>query len=120
MSESSRSPSDIFPRRLREARELRELNQEGLARLTGLQASAISHFETGARKPSFDNLKRLADALKVTTDYLLGRVEQPTGLAGADRIHRHLEKLTGTDRVTAEDLIEMLAKRAEDKKRRQE
>ena len=111
MPESSR-PSDIFPQRLREARELRDLNQEGLARLAKLQPSAVSHFETGARKPSFDNLKRLADALDVTTDYLLGRVDDPTGLAGADRMHRHVSKLKGSDRKFAEDVIEMLAERA--------
>ena len=112
----SRSSSNIFPQRLRSAREIRELNQEKLARRAGLQASAISHFETGTRKPSFDNLKRLADALNVTTDYLLGRVEDPAGLAGADRIYRHLEQLKGSDRKTAEDMIEMLARRAKERR----
>ena len=116
----STTPSDIFPQRLRAARELRDLNQAELARRAGLQASAVSHFETGARKPSFDNLKRLADALKVTTDYLLGRVDDPAGLAGADRIHRRLGQLKGTDRSFAEDMIEMLAKRAEERYRQEE
>ena len=118
MPESS-TPSDLFPQRLRAARELRKLNQSELARRAGLQASAISHFETGARKPSFDNLKRLADALKATTDYLLGRVNDPAGLAGAERIYRHLGQLEGLDRSMAEDMIEMLAERAE-KRRQQE
>jgi transcriptional regulator with XRE-family HTH domain len=112
----STSPSEIFPQRLRAARELRELNQAELARRAGLQASAVSHFETGARKPSFDNLKKLADALDVTTDYLLGRVDDPGGLAGADRIHRHLGQLKDSDRHFAEDMIEMLAKRARDRR----
>ncbi len=116
----STTPSDIFPQRLRAARELRKLKQGELARLAGLQASAISHFETGARKPSFHNLKRLADALKATTDYLLGRVDDPAGLAGAERIHRHLGQLTGSDRSMAEDMIEMLAKRAEERNRQEE
>ncbi len=113
----STNPSNLFPQRLRAARELRELNQGQLAHRTRLQASAVSHFETGARKPSFDNLKRLADALNVTTDYLLGRVDDPAGLTGADRIHRHLGQLKGSDRKTAEDMIEMLAKRAEERNR---
>ncbi len=119
MSEST-TPSDIFPQRLRAARKLRGLNQGELARRAGLQASAISHFETGARKPSFDNLKRLADALKVTTDYLLGRVDDPAGLAGADRIYRHLGQLKGSDRHLAEEMIEMLAKRAEQRSKQDE
>ena len=94
------------------------MNQGQLAHRARLQPSAVSHFETGARKPSFDNLKRLADALSVTTDYLLGRVDDPAGLAGAERIHRHLGQLTGSDRKTAEDMIELLAERARQRKAR--
>ena len=105
-------PSNQFPQRLRAARELRELSQGKLGNRAKLQASAVSHFETGARKPSFDNLRKLADALEVTTDYLLGRVSDPAGLAGSDRIYRNLGHLTGSDRKTAEDMIEMLANRA--------
>ena len=114
MSESS-PPSHVFPERLRAARELREFNQSKLGDRAGLQASAVSHFETGARKPSFENLKRLADALDVTTDYLLGRVDDPAGLAGAEKIHRHLGELSGSDRKTAEDMIELLARRARER-----
>lgn len=114
-----RSPvSKLFPQRLRAARELRELNQVQLASRANLQASAISHFETGLRKPSFDNLKRLADALDVTTDYLLARVDDPAGFGSAERIHRHLGQLTGSDRKTAEEMIEILAMRAQRRSRR--
>ena len=75
-------------------------------------ASAISHFETGTRKPSFDNLRRIADALEVTTDYLLGRVTDAQALAGADRLHRHLDRLTSDDREIAEDFLKLLADKA--------
>ena len=81
MEESTR-PSEVFPERLRTAREKRGLSQGDLANRARFQASAISHFETGTRKPSFDNLRRLADALEVTTDYLLGRVTDDQALAG--------------------------------------
>ena len=81
---TSSAPSGAFPERLRSAREKRGLSQGELAKRAGFQASAISHFETGSRKPSFDNLRRLADALEVTTDYLLGRVTDMQALAEAD------------------------------------
>lgn len=110
------SPSEQFPSRLRTAREYRGLTQGELAQKTGMQPSAISHFETGARKPSFDNLRILGDTLDVTTDYLLGRVEEFKALAGADRMHRHYDSLTSSDRKMADELIEMLAKRAKDKR----
>ena len=117
MKESSR-PSEVFPERLRAARDKRGLNQGDLAKRAGLQASAISHFETGTRKPSFDNLRRLADALDVTTDFLLGRVKELDGLAGADKLHRHYDRLTSDDRDVADSLMEMLAKKAESRVRK--
>ena len=107
------SPSEVFPERLRAARDKRGLNQDDLAKRAGLQSSAISHFETGTRKPSFDNLRRLADALDVTTDYLLGRVKEIDGLAGGEKLHRHYDRLTSDDRDFAEGLMELLAKKAE-------
>ena len=61
-----------FGEKLRHVRLLRELNQTELAAKTGLLPSAIGHFEKGRRKPSFENLRRLAKALNITSDYLLG------------------------------------------------
>jgi transcriptional regulator with XRE-family HTH domain len=92
------SMANKFPERLREVRETRGLSQAGLAGKTGLQATAISHFETGTRSPSFDNLKRLADALNVATDYLIGRSDD-LKLAGpeTDNLFRGLEQLSEAD-----------------------
>ncbi len=79
-------------------RELRGLSQADLAKKTSLQPTAISHFETGGRSPSFDNLRILADALNVSTDYLIGRSNEPK-LAGpeADNLFRGLDKLSDVD-----------------------
>ncbi len=103
----------IFAERLRAARELREMSQGELADKAGLQPSAISHFETDGRLPSFDNLKRLADALNVTTDYLLGRTDQPT-LSGptAGKVFRHAENLSDGDLKALEAMAEILAKKS--------
>ena len=102
----------IFKERLRAARDLRGLSQSELATKAGFQPSAISHFETGGRSPSFDNLKRLADALSVTTDYLLGRTEQPS-MSGplAGKLFRHAEKLTSDDLHALDSMAEALAKK---------
>lgn len=109
---SSATPSEIFPGRLALAREYRGLTQGELARRSGLQPSAISHFETGTRKPSFDNLLLLANTLDVTTDYLLGRVAEFKQLAGADTLHRHYDALLQDDRKFADELITLLAQKA--------
>ena len=103
--------SDVFPARLRAARERRGLTQGELAKRAGLQMSAISHFETGTRKPSFENLRRLADALDVTTDFLLGRSEDFDGSAAAAKLHRHGANLTATDLELTEQFIKLLEKR---------
>ena len=87
-------PTDIFPSRLRSIREKQALNQTELATRAGLQASAVSQFETGTRKPSFDNLRRLADALNVTIDYLTGRVGEDQVSVGHDQLYRNIGNLT--------------------------
>jgi transcriptional regulator with XRE-family HTH domain len=110
MSEESK-PSEIFMQRLRAARDLRQWSQSELATRAGMPPSSIAHFETGTRKPSFDTLKRLANALEVTTDYLLGRVQEP-GLAEAgDPLYRDMGKLSDKDRELAKDFLKMLAGR---------
>ena len=114
----SNNPTYFFPSRLRSARAMRGLNQEQLARRTNLQVSAVSLFETGSRKPSFDNLKRLADALNVTTDYLIGRVDDPVGSTSDDIVYRHLGQLSESDREIAEEMIEMLVRRSKERGKR--
>jgi transcriptional regulator with XRE-family HTH domain len=111
-----RQATDIFQERLRTARELRGLSQTQLAANAGLPASSVSHFESGARKPSFDNLKRLASALDVTTDYLLGRSDTPDASATAGRLHRDMHKLSADDLKLTEQFVEMLLRRDQDKK----
>jgi len=107
-----------FPDRLKAARQLRNLSQSELAEKAQLQPSAVSHFETGRRSPSFDNLKGLSEALQVTTDYLLGRVDEP-GVKGAvtDKLFRHAEKMSREDLDTLTGFAEMLAKKTAQKKK---
>lgn len=62
--------------RIRNRRMELGITQTQLARSAKLTPAAISQFESGLRKPSFDALSKLAVALKVTTDYLLG-MKQP-------------------------------------------
>lgn len=113
---SDQKPSEQFPARLKAARELRKINQNDLAEKTGLPATSISHFEAGSRKPSFDNLRRIAENLNVTADYLLGRVDEPTALAGADKLHRHAQNLSAEDMELAENFMKMLGDRNKQRK----
>lgn len=99
MSESTSEA--VFGARLREARERQGLSQAELADRSGMQPSAIAHFEANRRKPSFENVRRLAKALSVTADYLLG--------VQAAVAFRNEEKLTAGDRDYVQSLIDRLA-----------
>ena len=66
---------EVFPLRLREAREMRKITQYELSKKSGCHFTSIAQFETGARLPSIENLLKLAMALKVSSDYLLGAVD---------------------------------------------
>jgi len=105
---------DVFKERLKIARELRALSQTQLATNAGLPPSSVSHFEAGARKPSLDNLKRLAVALNVTTDFLLGRAETPEASGTAGKLHRDMHKLTSDDLKLTEEFVDMLLRRQKD------
>jgi transcriptional regulator with XRE-family HTH domain len=111
------APKNLFPQRLQALREKRGLSQEELAKRAGLQGTAISHFETGTRKPSFDNLRRLADALETTVDYLMGRTSDPAAVVTeGDQLFRDFEHLTTEEREIARDFMATLAKRSKERK----
>lgn len=59
-----------FRHNLLRVREMRGLTQEQLAKKTGLQPAAISHFETGHRQPNLRNLVKLCLALNASIDGL--------------------------------------------------
>ena len=65
--------TSMFSETMRHLRETLGWSQEKLAGKSGISAAAISHFETGKRLPSFENLIRLADAFDVSIDRLIGR-----------------------------------------------
>ncbi len=100
----SSEADDTFKQRLIDKRNERELSQSDLARKAGLQPSAIAHFEAGRRKPSFANIRALATALNITTDYLLG--SEKTGVTA----FRDEDKLSDADRSFIQGIIDMRVK----------
>ena len=63
--------------RLRETRRHQNLDQTQLAEMTGIPATSISHFEARSRRPSAGNMIKLAEALDISLDYLVGRTDDP-------------------------------------------
>ena len=64
--------------RIRDARERMRLSQEELAELARLNRVTIAKYESGKVEPGAQALSRIADALEVTVDALMGR-DEPEG-----------------------------------------
>lgn len=64
-----------FPARLRQLRKGQKLTQEQLGKRIDVTKVSISCYENGTRTPDMETLQRLADALEVSVDCLLGRCD---------------------------------------------
>ena len=58
---------------LRKARINKDLSRLQLAELVGCSIYMIASLECGRTSGSIETLKKIADVLKVSTDYLIGR-----------------------------------------------
>lgn len=59
-----------FGKRVQELRKQRELTQEDLADLVGVDRSYMGFVERGERNPTLDKLIKIAQALKITLSEL--------------------------------------------------
>lgn len=60
-----------FGQRLKEAREAKGLTKEKFGKLVKIHYSQIGRYERNEASPSADALKKMANALDVSTDYLM-------------------------------------------------
>ena len=67
----------VLAERLKEMRERSGLSQADLAGVVGSSNYQISRYEAGVIAPSAETLFALAEALRCSTDFLLGRAEVP-------------------------------------------
>ena len=90
--------------RLKELRQSKNLRQEQVATLIGVNKSAISSYENNTRQPSYDILVRLATLYRVSTDYLLGQ----TNIRSLD-----LTGLTEEEAVLISELVSTMSQKNE-------
>ena len=74
MDEEDIDPQELADRII-ELREEREWNQARLARESKITAAALSQIEKGGRMPTLSVTAKLADALNVSIDDLVGRAQ---------------------------------------------
>lgn len=70
-----------FNENLKEARLKSGLSQKDLSENIGVAKSTYSLYESGKREPNVDTIKKIASALNVSADMLLGLEAEPTTLA---------------------------------------
>jgi len=94
-------------KRIRIAREAKELSQEKLAKKIGYDSSsALSLIEIGARGISLERLSLLADELGYDINYFLGEEESiPKNLAAAFRSAKDLDEEAQKQILTFVDYI---------------
>ena len=78
MSRRAKQPL-AFAERLRVLRGNSGMTQWQIAQALNISRSAYAYYETGATRPDFDTLTRLAQIFRVSTDYLLGASPDPGG-----------------------------------------
>ena len=94
----------MFAERLKSLREERTVSQKELASALDVAQSAVGNWESGARQPNLDRLRKLASFFEVPVGYLLGAEERP-----ASDPDRHRVPVLGYVRaglpLTAEELV---------------
>lgn len=67
----------MYFQRIRDLREDRDLKQKDVAELLGIQQTVYSRYERGFQNIPLEHLMFLADYYQVSTDYMLGRTNNP-------------------------------------------
>jgi transcriptional regulator with XRE-family HTH domain len=68
---------ELFMERLKMLRSSQGLTQEAFAKMLNCTREAIASYETGKSTPPVEILIQMADKLKVSLDYLVGRSQIP-------------------------------------------
>lgn len=97
----------IFSERLALLMKQRKISQKELAQKAGVTESAMSYYVKGVRTPRSNVLIRIAKALNITTDYLLGTSEYSSDVYQDELqyLQRNLGKLNVQQLKKAENIL---------------
>lgn len=104
--------------RIKELRAEKNINQEVLAKLLGLEVAGVSKLETGRVPLKDDYIIKLSEYFQVSIDYLLGKtdVRQPISQEAfeknllSSKFAEKYNKLTKEQRKTIDSLFEVWEK----------
>lgn len=96
-----------FGKALKHLRNCKGLSQRELSKALNIAPSTLAMYELNKREPDYKTLNKIADYFQVSTDYLLGRSNDPNPL---DKIteessNYNFEDLPDEAKKTLEDFI---------------
>ena len=113
----------MFQTLLKELREEKGLTQVQLAELSGLSSRMIQKYESGASRPRYDAVEKLARALEIPAARLLGEREtlvaqaaERYGARGAKQAQTLVDEVTGlfTGGEMAEEDMDVMMRAIQD------
>lgn len=72
---------ELFAQTVRDSRNERGLTQQELAQLVGLSRYTIQDWEAGRRTPNLDMLPKIARALDISVNRLMGETDNPDAMS---------------------------------------
>ncbi len=103
-----------FSERLKDLRKQAGLTQVDVAGKLGISQQAYASWERGAKKPTQENLVKIAQILNVSVDYLVGNLQETSGeLDNIELLFRMNSKgLTDEEKeIFKKELIEFMEER---------
>ena len=101
----------MFKERLKELRKMNGITQKELAEHLGFTHVAVVKWENGQREPDFSTIVKIAQFFNVSTDYLLGKTDEPSIILANEKISvpaQYEDVLValngGSDDLTQEDI----------------
>ena len=93
--------------RIRLNRQQKNISQKDLAELADVNLKSLSRYELGSSIPPADVIKKLADALKVSTDTLLS--DDKVNIQDVDLLKKFevIQNMTGETKQTVINLIDL-------------
>lgn len=107
-----------FSERLKKLREENNMTQEQLAKVSGVSSRTIQRYEGGTSHPRLDAAEKLAKALNISVDQLLGtggmfvaQAAEKYGSKGAKQAQQLTDEITGLfagGEMAEEDMDELM------------
>jgi transcriptional regulator with XRE-family HTH domain len=86
-----------FGQKMIMVRKQKKMSQAELGKLSGVNGDIVGKYERDEMKPSIETAKKLADALEISLDYLVGEGEKVLDKKTLKRL-QDIEKLPASDK----------------------